>query len=366
MTADACPQRPLLRAFPRLAAALPWTDLGAEPTPVLAMERLGPELAGLEVWVKRDDLLGSGHGGNKVRKLEFLLGDALRRGAREVMTFGFAGSNHATCTAWYARSLGLRSISMLLPQANGASLRRNLLLSHACGAELHERPNIAALRRTAYVQLARHTLRSGRMPMTIPAGGSAPLGIAGFVNAAFELRDQIAAGALPKPKRIYLAAGSMGSVCGLALGLAAAGTAIPIEAVRVTPRDMADMGKLAALFAKTAALLRRGDPSFPDVSFDDCPIHWREEFFGSGYGVPSPEGTHGAALLAEHGGPPLDGTYSAKAMAALVHDAQSGVRDGGPVLFWATCNSKDVYGETAKIDYRALPRAFHRYFTETV
>lgn len=253
---------------------------------------------------------------------------------------------------------------MLLPQANAPSLQRNLLLSQACGAELHERPTVAELRRAAYGQFVRHALRTGRLPMTIPAGGSSPLGVAGFVNAAFELRDQIAAGAMPKPKRIYLAAGSMGSVCGLALGLAAARTPIPIEAVRVTPRDMADRTKLAALFAKTASLLRRRDPSFPAVRFADCPIHWREEFFGSDYGVPSPEGAHGAALMAEYGGPPLDGTYSAKAMAALVHDAQSGARDGGPVLFWATYNSKDVYGETTGIDYRDLPRTFHRYFSD--
>ena len=127
--------------------------------------------------------------------LEFILGDALHAKVNEVLTFGAAGSNHALATAIYAQQLGLKSISMLRPQPNAHCVRRNLLMSYNCGAELHLYSNIPFVMPLAapavLYQLLRHRLKCGQFPQVIPIGGSSPLGVVGFVNAAFELKQQI-------------------------------------------------------------------------------------------------------------------------------------------------------------------------------
>ena len=125
---------PLFEHYPLLKDRLPYVSLGEYPTPVEKLERAGRNIGIDQLYVKRDDLSGEIYGGNKVRKLEFILGHALRVRARGVFAFGFAGSNHAVSMAVYAKQVGLKSISMLMPQPNAHYVRRNLLLSHHCGA----------------------------------------------------------------------------------------------------------------------------------------------------------------------------------------------------------------------------------------
>ena len=220
---------PLFEEYPLLREKLAYVPLGEFPTPVQKLERLGAELGISQVYIKRDDLSGKLYGGNKPRKLEFILGDVLRSRAKEAMTFGGAGSNHALSTAMYAREVGLKSISMLMPQPNARYVRRNLLMSHYCGAELHpcgsgleSVRNMPLVYAAAIYQLLRHRLRKGRLPYFIPPGGSSLLGVVGFVNAALELGRQIAGGEMPEPEYIYVACGTMGTAAGLTLGLRAA------------------------------------------------------------------------------------------------------------------------------------------------
>ena len=178
---------PLFENWPTLADRLPYVALGEFPTPIIRLERLGRDIGLDQLYVKNDGLSGRVFGGNKIRKLEFTLGQALRVGAKEVMTFGAAGSNHALATAVCARQVGLRSISLLTPQPNARYVQRNLLMSYHCGAELHHYPNRRLRALGARLQLLRHRLLTGRYPLVIPPGGSSPLGVMGFVNAAFEL-----------------------------------------------------------------------------------------------------------------------------------------------------------------------------------
>jgi D-cysteine desulfhydrase len=128
---------PLFKQYPLLREKLPYVSLGEFPTPVQKLDRIGRDLGMSRLYIKRDDLSGRIYGGNKVRKLEFLLGNTLKANAKEVMTFGGAGSNHALATAIYARQIGLKGISMLMPQPNAHCVRRNLLIGYHCGAELH-------------------------------------------------------------------------------------------------------------------------------------------------------------------------------------------------------------------------------------
>jgi hypothetical protein len=135
--ATAAESMPLFRKFPALQAKLPHVSLGLFPTPVEKADRLGAAIGLDRVYMKRDDLSGTVYGGNKIRMLEFLLGGALRANAKEVVTLGYAGSNHALALAIYADKLGLKCSSYLLPQANAHYVRRNLLACYRHHARLH-------------------------------------------------------------------------------------------------------------------------------------------------------------------------------------------------------------------------------------
>jgi len=359
-------RRPLFERRPELRSAIHHVQLATLPTPVVAVPRLADHLGLPNLRMKDDGLSADRYGGNKVRKLEFLLGDAIARGARGVMTFGYAGSNHALATAIYARQLGLDPISMLLPQPNATYVRRNLLVQQAVGAELHQRDSVSSLATAAAWQLGRHAVLRGKRPYVIPGGGSSPLGVLGYVNAALELDEQIRTGACPDPELIYIATGSMGTVCGLAIGLALAGRDARIVAVRVTDPRYANQRVLERLHAKTVALLRSHDPSVPALAFDPKRVELREEFFGEGYARFTELGNRAVADMRRAEGVVLDGTYTGKALAAVFADADAGHITNHAVLFWNTYNARDLSDLAETADYRSLPRPFHRYFQQPV
>lgn len=352
----------LFAQYARLAERLPHRSLGTFPTPIEKLDRFGAAIGVPNLYVKRDDLTGEVYGGNKVRKLEFLFGEAMNQGAREVMTFGFAGSNHALATAVYARQLGLKSISLMLPQRSAEYVRRNLLLGHAVGAELHHYSNPLLLGWGAAFERWRHKRKTGAAPYTIAPGGTAAVGNVGYVNAVFELKSQIEAGAMPEPDVIYAAAGTMGTAAGLMLGLRAAGLKTEVIAVRVVDEAFAPPSRLVRQFNQTGELLHAKDEAFPRLTLTEPEVNLRHEFFGAGYACFTPEGEAAVRLMEETEGLKLEGTYTGKALAALVHDARQGRLTGKVALFWNTYSSRDFSPLIAGADYRRLPHAFHRYF----
>lgn len=358
---------PLFQRYPQLAQRLSYVSLGQLPTPVEKLDGVGRELGLDQLYIKRDDQSGAVYGGNKVRKLEFLLGAALRAGAREVITMGYAGSNHALATAIYARRLGLRCTSVLLPQVNAHYVRHNLLAGNHAGARLQAYGNFISLIGGIDWAMLRGRWRDGIFPRYIPAGGSSPLGLAGYVNAALELKDQIAAGLLPEPDLIYAPLGSMGTSVGLTLGLKAAGLKTRVAAVRVIGKIHANSGKMLALLKKTSALLCRHDPSFPRLDFSENDFTVRHDCIGEGYAHFTAPGVAAAQLMQDKAGIVMNGAYSAKAFAALIGDARRGDElKGKVVLFWNTYNSRDLSAMMEDVDYRELPKSFHRYFEEEV
>jgi D-cysteine desulfhydrase len=363
----------LFEQYPVLREKLAYVPLGELPTPVQRLERLGAELDVGQLYVKRDDLSGKVYGGNKPRKLEFILGDALRSKAKEVITFGGAGSNHALATAIYARQVDLKSISMLIPQPNARYVGRNLLMSHHCGAELHlcgaEMESVRSMPlvyAAATYQLLRHRLREGRLPYFIPPGGSSVLGVIGFVNAALELRKQIADGKTPEPDYVYVASGTMGTAAGLALGLRAANISVRVVPVAVCSQKFVNAGAMIKLINRTNSLLHSLDASFPRFDFSETDVDIRQDHFGKQYALFTDEGMEAVSLMRDFEGIKLEGTYTGKALAALKRDTESGSLRDKAVLFWNTLNSRDLSDAISDIDYRDLPRCFHRYFEEEV
>ncbi|HRP87012.1 MAG TPA: pyridoxal-phosphate dependent enzyme [Gammaproteobacteria bacterium] len=351
----------LAERYPALAELLPTVPLGAWPTPVQPAEHgaLPGPCAGL--WLKRDDRCATPYGGNKVRKLEFLLADALRRGHEAVFTFGVAGSNHALATAIYAQQLGLEALLLLTPQSNSSFVGRNLKLGRWAGArQLHCATEAEANRRARILEL--HGRGTGPAPYRIPGGGSSPLGTVGFVNAGLELAAQVRAGLIPEPDDLYVALGTMGTAAGLALGLAVAGLRTRLVLVRVVRADIASPQRFRSLYHGAARLLHQLDPRFPRVPLDTSRIELRHEFIGPGYARFTAEGMAALAFARQAFDIGLEGTYTGKALAALLADLRAGRLANRHVLFWNTYNGQPMPAAAMALDYRELPPPFHRYF----
>jgi D-cysteine desulfhydrase len=337
----------------RLEIDLDRVRLGEGPTPVRELTHLGSERGQAPVWIK-DDGAYSSLGGNKVRKLEWLLAAARRRGARTVLTGGALGTNHGLATARVAGRLGMRTVLVLVPQPQSDHVRRQLERLRESGAELHfPRGRWRAYALSALL-LARDTDLPLRPPYPLLPGGSVPRGCVGYVLASFELADQIAAGELPAPSHVVAPVGSGGTVAGLLAGLKLAG--LGSRPVGVLVNDLTPMSerKVARLSRRTIALLRRhgADISSPAVSAADLDLE--RGALGEGYGHPTPEGHRATALLRERERVTLDPTYTAKAMGALLELNRRGAFGAGPVLFWHTYTDPEAWTGSEAAD-RAVP-----------
>jgi len=344
---------PLFRRFPRLVDAIAYERLGSLPTPVERAADLGQRIGVPSLYVKRDDLAGEPYGGNKVRKLEFVLAEAKRQGRTRVLTFGGVGSNHALCTAAYAQKMGLRATLMLLPEPNTEHVREHLLADILFGAELKMGSNTSMARwteRAAGGQLAPDD------PYVIPAGGTSPLGNVGFVNAAFELQDQVKRGELPEPDDVFIAAGTGGSAVGLAIGFAAAGMATRVRAVRTSSTRYVSEAGLQRELEATVKLLR-ADDTFPQIGWETVRLTIVEGYVGRGYALET-RAARRMASVAEESGLVLDPTYTAKTMAA-VEGASTDLK-AGVVVFWYTYDPRSI--DVSKVSQDDVPSAVRGYF----
>ncbi|MDW8319007.1 MAG: pyridoxal-phosphate dependent enzyme [Anaerolineae bacterium] len=300
----------------------PRVPLAHYPTPLVALPRLSTAL-GRPLYLKRDDEIGPALGGNKTRKLEFLLADALRRGHRKVATFGGLQSNHARLTAAAARRLGLEA-HLFYFERRPATLSGNLLLNRLLGATMHFVPlggggdggmtvetaiRLAGL--VARLRLGRHYF--------IPVGGHHWLGCLGYVAAAAEL-DQQARSLGIGDARVVVAAGSGGTLAGLLAGFTLIGSGLRPLGV--------DVGKLWRSFPASIARLatelcrRLGQPHA--FTPEQVPLV-EGVYVGPRYGVPSAAGNAAIERLARAEGVLLDPIYTGKAFAGLLDLAAQGV-----------------------------------------
>jgi len=331
---------PLFSAFPQLSKRLSHCHLGLFPTPVAELAQLAKQFGRQGLYVKRDDLSGNPYGGNKVRKLEFILADAVQKGIRKVVTTGAAGSNHALATAIYGQKLGLQVDLMLFAQSSTKEVCGNLLADFHAEARLHHADSYEEHLQMMEDFMRRAAERNEKTYCILP-GGSMPLGVLGYVNAAFELKAQIERGELPEPDEIFIAYGTMGTAVGLALGVSMAGLHSKIRAVRVVPDVVANEEKFQELFETTKRLLRESDPAIADASFDSSILSVEHSFFGPGYGEATPEAFEAIELFEKFQQITLDLTYTGKAAAAFLAAASQTPRDTN-LLFWVTKNSSPL------------------------
>jgi D-cysteine desulfhydrase len=305
---------PLLRRFPALKQ-LPRAALGTFPTPV---ERV--VIADHELLVKRDDRTGRWVGGNKVRGLEWLLGD-VQPGDR-VLTVGPSGSTHALATAVCARELGacttvIRWNQEMNPAARSVAARLR------SAARIIDAQVVPAAYLLAGILRARHS-------RWIPAGGASPAALLGHVNAALELVEQVERGECEMPERVVVPLGTGGTSAGLTLGFKIAQVPVHVVAVRVVPRLVGRIGRVIRLGRKTATLIESfAHESVPRVEKDDVTVD--DNFYAGAYGRALASKVDETSIIAA--GIRLDDTYSRKAFAAALAQNRR-------TLFWLTFDGR--------------------------
>ncbi|HSR15655.1 MAG TPA: D-cysteine desulfhydrase family protein [Gemmatimonadales bacterium] len=306
---------------------IPSVHLGHYPTPVEEMPRLREALGGgPRLLVKRDDAIPFGFGGNKVRKLQYVIADALAAGADTLVTCGAVQSNHARATTAAARRHGLHPVLVCngTPQPRATA---NALLDELMGAEVHY---VADRRdRTPGMEAQASRLRAeGRRPYVIPLGASTPLGALGYVRAVTELLSQV-----PAPDVIVHACSSGGTQAGLVAGCAL--HAVPTRVIGISADDPS--GEVSASARRAIAGMG------PLLGLDGgavatgCRIEVHDEYVGEGYGLATPGSVEAQEMAARTEALFVDHTYTAKALGALIDMVRTGAfREDHTILFWHT------------------------------
>lgn len=322
-------------------ARFPRVHLAHLPTPLEPMERLSKHLGGPRLWIKRDDCTGLSTGGNKTRKLEFLMGEALAKGADTIITQGATQSNHARQTAAAAARLGLQCHILLEDRTGNNSpdytLNGNVLLDRLHGATISKRPGGADM--NAEMEILAAALRDkGRKPYVVPGGGSNPVGALGYANCALELLHQANEMDL-RIDHIVLATGSAGTQGGFVAGLVALNADIPVLGISVRApkakqeQSVFDLAVRTADYFGAPGIVKRGH------------IVANSDYVGAGYGLPTDGMREAVKMAARFEGILLDPVYTGKGFDGLIDHVKKGFfpKDAN-VVFLHTGGSTGLFG----------------------
>ena len=318
----------------------PRATLAHLPTPLEFLPRLSQHLNGPDIYVKRDDCTGLATGGNKTRKLEFSMGEALAQGADTIITVGAVQSNHVRQTAAAACKLGLACEVMLehrvaKPSATYSN-SGNIFLDKIYGANLREYPGGTDFD-AAMLEVAEEVRANGGKPYYIPGGASNPVGALGYVNCGIEMLQQFDEQRL-QIDHIVTATGSAGPHAGLAVGLRGSGSDVPILGIGVNaPQDVQEE-RVFKLAVETAELVSApGSVKRQDI-VADC------NYIGAGYGVPTDAMNEAVLMLARYEGLLFDPVYSGKALAGLIDYIRDGrFSKGQSIVFLHTGGSAGLF-----------------------
>jgi L-cysteate sulfo-lyase len=317
------------------------------PTPLEPLERLSKELGGPELWIKRDDCTGLSTGGNKTRKLEFLMAEAADEKADIVMTQGAIQSNHARQTAAAAAKIGFKC-HLLLEDRIGSidtnyNNNGNVFLDFIHGATVEYRRGGVDMNQEME-NVAKKLREDGLKVYIIPGGGSNPTGATGYVNCAMEIASQANDRRLPIDHLIH-ATGSAGTQAGLIVGLKAMNLSIPLLGVGVRAPRRKQEDNVFALAQATEAKL-----GCPGVVMREDVIA-NSDYVGEGYGLPTPHSIEAIRLFAELEGILLDPVYSSKAAAGLIDLIRKGYfKRDERVVFLHTGGSAGLFGYTSSFN----------------
>ena len=332
---------------------LPRVDLGCWPTPLHEMPNLTEALGGPRLFIKRDDLTGLALGGNKCRKLEYVLADAQEKGVDTLITSGSSQSNFALQMAVAARMLGMEP-HLLLVKGVHAEIQGNLLLhdiidSSVTILEVSDPIEMFTTMPKNMEELADEMRQQGRHPMVIPAGAEYPLGTLGWVRAAQEIHQQLKEMNVHM-KAVVLANGGGGTQAGLILGLRQLNMNLPVVGISVLNERTEAMGEVIRHHNETSVFLGLDST----ITVDEVELY--DDYIGEGYGIPTPKGIEAIRLVARTEGIFLDPVYSGKAMSGLIDLIHQGIfTEDDTVLFIHTGGvaAGFAYHEEMKISRRS-------------
>lgn len=327
---------PLFSHYPMLKQQLEPQQFACLPTPVKALPGLGTN-----AWIKQDDLTHSDYGGNKIRKLDFVLADIKRKSKKHVITFGATGTNAGVATAMMCYRNQLKCSIYLFEQPLTQTVKDNIALMQAYGAELIFCGSL--LKTVLNFYASRYRLH--RDSYFLWAGCSNAVATFAYINAALELKQQIEAGQLPEPEHIFVAVGSCSTLAGLTLGAKLCGLNSKIIGIRVAPAYLGPFpacteGEVNKVIKQAAKQMTKWGIKIPE-QIPRC--HFSDHFYGEGYGIAS-EKSLSAIDTFKAQGIALENTYSAKAAAAFLQQLNfnsEGEINTQPQLFWQTFNSAD-------------------------
>ncbi len=349
----------LFQCFPELADKIPRIPLGEFPTPVQQLKHMGCE----NLWIKRDDMSSQVYGGNKLRKLEFILGDVKRKNKKQVITFGGIGTNHGLATAIYCNQLDIDCSLLLFWQPVTRNVKQNLRLFYRYNAELLYRKAFWNSIFSYFIfQRIIHPFDYFLYP-----GGSNTFGTLGYVNAAFELKTQIENGEMPEPEYIFCPVGSSGTMAGLLLGTLLAGLNTTVIGVGVTMRKAGPVHvctdkTVKTLAEKTYRFMKKNSDQLPDISIYMPKVVG--EYLGDGYGYPTEKGSNAYHKMKEKENITLDPCYTSKAFAAVLDHCKKNPGNSRPVLFWHTYNSVDLSVQADSVETDKLPNKIQSLLNE--
>ncbi len=296
---------------------IPRYTLGNYPTPLIPAHELHCKIGGPEIWIKRDDLISFGLGGNKIRGLEVMLSDALAKGADTLVTGAGTQSNHVRATAAAAAHAGLQCVAVYWGEPPN-TVDGNYRVTKMLGAECRfTHDNDRASVDNFILDTANELNDQGRNPYPIPRGGACPMGALGHVLAVIELHEQCKQ-LNYEPDAIAFAVGSGGTYAGWLLGTRLLELPWKLECYSVS-REPEEISQQVANLATESAHLLGLDWTF---NSEDAPVHG--EFIGDGYGIPSNEGKQAIELVAASEGILFDPTYTGKAMAGYLDSVNNG------------------------------------------
>ena len=313
----------MIAATERVREALtrqPRLPLATLPTPLYEAHRFRTAMGGASqcprILIKRDDLTALGLGGNKARKLEYLVADAKAQGATTLITTGAVQSNHARMTAAAACVAGMRCVLVLTATQQSPAVAGNLLLDKMYGAEIRLVPSTDPMfavgnDEPVVAAVVEEERCAGRVPYVIPVGGSSGIGVFGYISGTAELVEQLAH-AGESPSRLYYASGSRGTQAGLTLGARLCGAPYRVYGVAVSGGEPEKIERARRIANEAAVRLQVADRlDLPDLFTD-------QNFIGEGYGIVTAAALEAIRLLARTEAILLDPCYTSKAMAALI------------------------------------------------
>lgn len=366
----------LFEVYPNLEGKVPWISiLTGIPSNVDRLTQLENylKLNDGELYIKRDDKDHKIYGGNKLRKFEFIFGEALKKKKRGIITLGGIGTNHGAACAIIAKELDLKCELFLSLQPVTWHVQRSLLLYHYFGAKLHftKMFEFGVLKSLLFRMFhPKYYLMSvGGSPLL---GFGTHLGTIGFINAIFELKSQINEGILSEPDIIFVAAGSTGTAAGLTAGCKLLGLKTKVYPVNVSRDIVVNPKRLIKIANKSIKYLRKRDKSIPDVQVNHDDFDMIKGYLGSNYGVKTVKGQKAVDLVYELEGEKLgfklETTYTGKTMAAMLDFLEKEENKSKKILFWNTYNSNDLdtYLRETNFDFEKLPKKFHKYFTRKI